>query len=69
MGTDRGLAKVTASGFKLIAGTAGRTIRSIVADSDGTLYLADLPATDVMIYRPADGNLRHVDIGSRILPQ
>ncbi|MEA2339039.1 MAG: hypothetical protein QOE82_3046 [Thermoanaerobaculia bacterium] len=44
VGTDLGLARSTATGWETVAGTAGHQVRSVVEESDGTLWMAGSPA-------------------------
>jgi diguanylate cyclase (GGDEF)-like protein len=44
IGTDRGLAEATPSGWRVVPGTEGRTVRSVVAGPDRAYYLAGVPA-------------------------
>ena len=44
VGTDLGLARSTATGWETVPGTAGHQIRSVVEETDGTLWMAGSPA-------------------------
>jgi len=44
VGTDLGLARSTAKGWETVAGTAGNQIRSVVEQTDGTLWMGGSPA-------------------------
>ncbi|MEO8670477.1 MAG: two-component regulator propeller domain-containing protein [Tahibacter sp.] len=52
VGTGRGAAVLTASGFKTVDGTEDNTIRSIVQGSDGRLYMSGVPGNEILIYDP-----------------
>jgi diguanylate cyclase (GGDEF)-like protein len=44
IGTDRGLAEATSTGWPIASGTEGHAVRSVVAGPDGAYYLAGVPA-------------------------
>ena len=58
VGTGQGVAVLTASGFKTIAGTESNTVRSIVQGGDGRLYMAGAPGNEILIYDPVQETLR-----------
>jgi signal transduction histidine kinase/ligand-binding sensor domain-containing protein len=69
VGTGRGVAMLTATGFKTLAGTEGNTIRSIVQGSDGRLYMSGAPGNEILIYDPVRKTLLreevHADNGAQ----
>ncbi|MEJ7807017.1 MAG: hypothetical protein WKG03_13980, partial [Telluria sp.] len=55
------LAVADGARFRTIKGTEGTTVRSIVQTADGAIYLAGVPATEIVRYLPATGEVtRHV---------
>jgi signal transduction histidine kinase/ligand-binding sensor domain-containing protein len=62
VGTGRGAALLTPSGFKTIKGTEGNTVRSIVQGGDGRLYMSGVPGNEIMIYDPERETLRREEL-------
>ena len=69
VGTEQGLARLTPNGFETIAGTEKNAIRSIVEGPDGTLYMAGVPANEILVYDPERTTLRRRSIGTALLPK
>jgi diguanylate cyclase (GGDEF)-like protein len=59
VGTSHGLAVAEGARFRTVPGTEGTMVRSIVQAGDGSIYLAGVPANDVMRYTPATGAVTH----------
>jgi signal transduction histidine kinase len=68
VGTENGLARAVGERFEAIAGTSGRAIRSIAAATDGRLFIAGIPAHEVLSYDPARDALRHHPLGLAAAP-
>ena len=61
VGTSHGLAVADGARFRTIAGTEGTTVRSIVQAGDGSIFLAGVPANEIVRYSPSSGAVtRHV---------
>lgn len=59
IGTDRGLAEATPGGWRVVPGTEGRTVRSVVAGPDRAYYLAGVPA-EILRWDPSARRLDRV---------
>jgi signal transduction histidine kinase/ligand-binding sensor domain-containing protein len=68
VGTENGLARAVGERFEAIAGTSDHAIRSIATAADGRLFMAGIPAHEVLSYDPERGALRHHPLGSAIAP-
>ncbi len=69
IGTENGLARAVGEGFEAIAGTADHAIRTIATAADGRLYMAGIPAHEVLSYDPSHRVLRHHPLGLAIAPE
>jgi len=63
VGTDLGLARSTPAGWETVAGTAGHQIRSVVEETDGTLWAGGSPAEVLRVGR--DGTVRKYAVAGR----
>lgn len=58
VGTDRGLARLTARGFRTVPGTESTLVRSIVQGPDGLLYLTG--SHHILSFEPRQGRIREI---------
>jgi len=69
VGTEQGLARLGPAGFETVAGTQKNAIRSIVEGPDGTLYMAGLPANEVLVYDPRRSTLHRRPVHTPVMPK
>jgi diguanylate cyclase (GGDEF)-like protein len=62
VGTDLGLARSTPAGWETVPGTPGHQIRSVIEETDGTLWLAGSPAE---VLRVRNGEIRAYPVAGR----
>ncbi|HXH40364.1 MAG TPA: diguanylate cyclase, partial [Thermoanaerobaculia bacterium] len=63
VGTDLGLARSTATSWQTVAGSAGKQVRSVVEEADGTLWMGGSPA-EVLRVGPG-GDVRKYAVAGR----
>ncbi|MFL6659134.1 MAG: diguanylate cyclase [Massilia sp.] len=59
VGTSHGLAVADGARFRTIKGTENTTVRTIAEAADGSIYLAGVPANEVLRYVPSTGEVSH----------
>ncbi len=69
VGTDHGLAHAVGDRFETIPGTEAQLVRSIAAAPDGKVYLAGVPANEILSYDPALRQLSHHALDAAITPE
>ena len=62
VGTDNGLARATAKEWKVLPGTLGHVIRTVVQGADGELYMAGVPGNEVLKYDPKRKVLKRIEL-------